>query len=184
MKVAYSIYLLILLCSFCSNSQAEDANVEKTLNKYFDAVKDYDVAKMSELMHPFALERFREVFDKAFHGSKKEEAIQNLLPLFGVEDLSKFEAMNNIEAFERMNKFVARSSPDLIEMLKQSKVSIVTSSIKDDTAYVVYELSLSVGEKSVTQEVVQKLRKSNDEWLLLLPATAEATIVNINAEYN
>ena len=37
--------------------------------------------------------------------------------------------------------------------------------------------------ESVEQQIVQKLKPSNGQWMLLLPATSETTIANIESRY-
>ncbi len=138
---------------------------------------------MTELMHPDALIKFRAAVDEALTGEKSNLAVKSLLPLFSVKTLSEYRNLSNEETYTKMNTFVAKSQPKLIDMVKAAEVDVVNESIQGDLAYVVYSLVMVVNEQKVSNEVTQKFKLHNDKWLLLLPHTAEASIMKIKAKF-
>ncbi|ABO25152.1 hypothetical protein SHLO109777_08295 [Shewanella loihica] len=180
----YKRYFLAFILLFSANSVADvEADIESVMATYIDAVRDYDTLQMASLMHPLALERFRASFDSALQGAKAEQAKKELMPLLSLKDFSDYLALTNKEAFKRLNDGVAAQAPELIAMMKDADFEIISTTLKGETAYVIYKLGLNINGQYLSQEVVQKLKKYEHKWLLLLPATAEAAIVNIEKRF-
>jgi hypothetical protein len=68
-------------------------------------------------------------------------------------------------------------------MMATSVYEIVGTIIRDGTAYVTYNLKMTVEGTPVSSQVVQTLQSHNGQWLLLLPSTADATIASIEAAF-
>ena len=67
--------------------------------------------------------------------------------------------------------------------MAKSEFEILGTVVTGEIADVTYNMTINVEGQSVKQEIVQKLKPSNGRWMLLLPATSEATIANIESRY-
>jgi len=185
MNKFFKRYFLAFILLLSANSFADvETDIDNVMASYIDAMRVYDTEQMASLMHPLALERFRASFDNALQGPKAEQAKNELLPLLSLNDFSEYMAISNKEAFQRLNDGVAAQAPELITMLKNSDFEIISTTLKDETAYVVYKLGINVNGQYLSKEVVQKLKEHEKTWLLLLPATAESAILNVEARFN
>jgi hypothetical protein len=178
------VALLLLLSSAGSVNAQTQPGYESAFLEYAQLTKTYDTQKMSELMHPEALRRFRSVFDAAIHGPKAEQAAQSLLPLFSASSAADFAKLTDFQAYKRLNDTVVKSAPELVEMMSTSTYEIVGSFMKNDLAYVTYTLGVTVKGQAVSSQVVQTLKMHDGRWLLMLPSTAEATIAGIEARFH
>jgi hypothetical protein len=174
---------ICLLASGVAVAQ-ERSPAESALAKYMEASQAYDTVRMANAMHPEALQRFRGVIVAALEGGKGDMARAELLPLFSVGTPEELARLSDVEAFQRMTDAAGRSAPQLLELMAQSKFEIVGSVVTDGIAYVTYVLTIPVEGRTLSQEVVQKLKQNGGQWMLLLPTTAEATIVGIESRYH
>ena len=177
-----TVLVVCLLASFSAAAQ-RSSDVEAAFTRYAAATKTYDTAAMTALMHPDALRRFRTTIDAALAGPKRDQAKKELLPLFAVTTVAAFSALSDAEAYRVMNETVAKGSPELINMMSKSTYDLVGSFIKDGVAYVTYNLKMTVEGVPFTNQVTQTLKMHNGKWLLMLPATADATIAGIEARF-
>ena len=82
-----------------------------------------------------------------------------------------------------MNEVIAASAPELIDMMKNAQINIISLNNQDELIYVIYSLGLEVKGQEVSKEVVQKMKLHNEQWMLMLSAEAAATAARINARY-
>ena len=174
-----SICLLISCFAFAQDKSGAEA----ALTKFVEATKAYDTARMASSMHPEALQRFRAVIDAALNSGKADMARAELLPLFSVSSVEDFSKLSDVEMFKRLSDSVARAAPQVIELMAKSEFEILGTVVTGDIADVTYNMTINVEGQSVKQEIVQKLKPSNGQWMLLLPATSESTINNIESRY-
>ena len=185
MNKFFKRYFLAFILLLSTDSFADvEININNVMASYIDAMRVYDTEQMASLMHPIALARFRASFDNALQGPKAEQAKNELLPLLSLNDFSEYLAISNEEAFQRLNDGVAAQAPELISILKNSDFEIISTTLKDETAYVVYKIGFNVNGQYLSQEVVQKLKEHDKTWLLLLPATAETANLNVETRFN
>jgi hypothetical protein len=178
-------WLQALICGLLvSQAQAQAApDPEATLLAYTEATRVYDPALMTRFMHPEALRQFRTTIDAALAGPKSGAAKAELLPLFAVQTVEEFRALSDFDAFMRMNETVSKASPELMQLISTARYEIVGTVHKDGLAYVTYMLTIVVDGKSVSSQVVQTLKPHDDQWLLMLPASAGAAVAKIEARY-
>jgi hypothetical protein len=175
--------LVLAMVSGLVNAQSQPG-AEGALLIYGQATKTFDTRQMSALMHPDALRRFRKTIDAALAGPKKDLAAKELLQLFSLTKAEDFAELSDIEAYKRLNDTIVKLSPDVVDMMKAATFEIVGSFLKDDLAYVTYNLGVTVDGTVVTTQVVQKLKLHDGKWLLMLPSTAEASIAAIETRFN
>ncbi|MGZ0079070.1 hypothetical protein [Methylomonas sp. YC3] len=175
--------LLLTAVLVCGGAAADNSEINQAMHQYATALGAYNTRLMTDLMHPEALSTFRNTFDAALKGPKSSQAERELLPLFGVSTMNDYRRLTNKEAYQRLNDVIARGQPNLVQMMRSSRLDILDTSLKGDVAYVVYSLKVSIQGRDVSKDVVQKLKKHDGKWMLLLPPTAEATIEGIHAEF-
>lgn len=168
----------------CAAFASEESEVKSVMTQYFDAAKVFDTSEMASLMHPEALGRFRRAIDRALHGEKKELAEEELLPLFSLTSMAKYTDLTDLELYQRLNETVRNTQPNLVAIMETSTFEFVAEAARGDVVYVTYILTIDVEGHEISKDVVQKLKKHNGQWLLLLPADGEASIAEIAARYN
>ncbi|MEO1543510.1 MAG: hypothetical protein AAFR75_05755 [Pseudomonadota bacterium] len=161
----------------------ERADAQLALLAYFEATRTYDTVTMSSMMHPKALYRFRNTINLALRGPNSEAAESTLLPLFAVNSVSEFEALSDVEAYQRLNDVIASSVPELIAMMRDASMEIVGETHRESIVYVTYVMKMKIEGEEIEVEVVQKLKQHDGVWMLLLPSKADATIAGIEAEF-
>ena len=156
---------------------------ESTWLAYTEAMRVYDPPRMSLFMHPDALRQFRTTIDAALVGPQGATAQAELLPLFAVRTLEEFQALSDIDAFTRMYETVSKASPELLELMSNARFEVVGTVHKEGVAYVTYTMSLLLDGRPVSSQVVQTLKLHDGKWMLMLPASAGATVAKIEARY-
>ena len=181
MKKLISVAICLLVS--CLAVAQDKAGAEAALTKFVEATKAYDTARMASAMHPEALQRFRAVIETALKSGKGELAKAELLPLFSVSSVDDFSKLSDVEMFKRLSDSVARAAPQVLELMAKSEFEILDTVVTGEIADVKYLMTITVEGQSVKQEIVQKLKPSNGQWMLLLPTTSESTIANIESRY-
>ena len=184
MKVIFKFYIFTLFVVYIPTSLANDLSLAKeNMQNYIQALKNCDTRAMADLMHPDALKRFRSIIDSALTGPKSKLAEEELLPLFRVKSLPDYYSLSDREAYYNMNEVIAASAPELIDMMKNAQINIISLNNQDELIYVIYSLGLEVKGQEVSKEVVQKMKLHDEQWMLMLSAEAAATVARINARY-
>lgn len=173
------VCLLASLSAWAQNSP----DAEAALSRYVAATKSFDTAAMTALMHPDAMKRFRTTINTALTGPKAEQAKKELLPLFSVTTVEAYFALSDLEAYKRMNDRIAKSAPELREMMAKSTHEILGSFVKDGVAHVTYNLTMTFDGRPVNTQVSQMLKMHDGKWMLMLPSTADATMAGIEARF-
>lgn len=181
MKKLLSVALCLLIS--CLAFAQDKAGAEAAMTRFVAATQAYDTARMASSMHPEALQRFRAVIEAALESGKGELAKAELLPLFSVSSVDDFSKLSDVEMFKRLSDSVAQAAPQVIELMAQSEFEILGTEMTGEIAEVTYAMTIKVEGQGVRQEIVQKLKPSNGQWMLLLPATSESTIANIESRY-
>ncbi|WP_340680173.1 hypothetical protein [Paraglaciecola sp.] len=180
-KLIVPFFVLFLTSTFLHADQTSDAKI--VLSKYFEALKVYDTTIMSDLMHPEALAQFKGVFNGALNGPKSDLAKLKILPLFKVGTVEEFKKISNKDVYKSYNDMVVNARPEILKIMKESQFSIVTSDIQKGIAYFTYNMTLNIDGQIVNENVVQKLKLNNGNWMLLLPEDAETSIAIIANKY-
>ena len=181
LKTLGVVSFLLIAAPFV-HAQSEPA-AEAALKEYGLALKAYDTRKMADMMHPEAVQLMRATMLKAFHGSNKDAAAAQLLPLFSVASVAEFEKLPSSEIYKRLNDYVGKASPDLLTMMSSSSYEIVGSVLKEGLAYVTYNLKISTKGKDFGSQEVQKLKLHEGKWMLLLPTSSEQSIKAIETQF-
>lgn len=176
--------LLVLTALVCLPAVSQTpTGVDAALRAYAEATRTYDTSAMAQLMHPEALAEFREAIDSALRVPKSDAAKADLLPLFSLTKPEDCFKLSDAEAYKRLNDTVAKSAPQIAEMMSKAEYQIVGSVMKDEVAYVTYTLTMNIEVKPMSTQVVQRVKQPDGQWLLLLPSSSTATVAGIKARY-
>ena len=178
-----NLALLIVLAVGGYALAQENAGPEAAMLRYADAAKSFDAERIARLMHPEALQRFRDAFDAALLGENGDRARTELLPLFAVSTYDEFQALSNVEAFQRLNEAVSRAAPELAAVMANSEYEIIGTAQRGDEVFLTYVLTVAIEGRPVKREAAQRLKQHDGEWLLMLPPNGEATIAGLEARY-
>lgn len=184
MQVARLIAVATFALVSAQIAAQERTDAESVLLEYFEITKVYDTSALARLIHPEALSRFRRTIDLALEGPNSALAEAELLPLFDVTTVEEYRRLSDVDAYQRLNDVVARSAPELIEVMANASFEVVGEMNRDGIVYITYVVTMSMQGREVSTEVVQKLKQHQGMWLLLLPSTANATIAGIEAKYH
>ena len=175
---------VVILCLLSCFAIAQvNSTPESAMLSYTAATRSWDAERMAKLMHPEALRRFREAFNAAFLGERSAQARTDLLPLFAVSTYEDYVALSNVEAYQRLNEVIARSSPQLAEIMANTEYEMIGQVQSGDAVFVTYVLAVPVEGRVVRKQVVQELKQHEGSWLLMLPPDGEATIARLDAQY-
>lgn len=178
------LFLLCIGLFVIFNVQANEVdNLKSSAEKYFAVVKVFDTTAMSNMLHPDALSEFRRTFDQVFTGGQSEKAKTDILPLFSVTKIEEFDALSDRMSYQRFNDFIISMQPQLLTMMKASSSTIKTVSIVDGIGFVNYTLTMNVKGQSIDTDAVQKFKLDDGTWLALLPASSNASMEGIKAQY-
>ena len=176
--------LLILIVATCTQALAEEVSGPETaMLKYADAAKSFDAERITQLMHPEALQKFRVAFNDAMDGENGTRAQAELLPLFAVSTFEAYKDLSNEEAFKRLNETVSRGSSELTAAMGDSEYEIIGRVQEGEEVVLAYALTVTIKGQRLRQEVVQRLKQHNGVWLLLLPTSADASLAGLEARY-
>ncbi|BBM88294.1 hypothetical protein [Candidatus Uabimicrobium amorphum] len=151
------IVLLMLIAPLFAEESAVDV-----VEAYFKTQKNKEAEKAVELIHPDAIENYKKVLLKV-------PAAQQgyMLQSFGFKDLEEFKKTSAKEVFIRTLKNVlAQLGPDI-----EFKTLGVT--LKEDTAYVVYETSMKLNGMDYYKLSPLSLQKHEGKWRILLTKNVE-----------
>lgn len=181
MKHLASIFALILVGGYALSQEV--TGPASAMLEYAEASKSFDAARIASLMHPEALQRARESFESAFRGENSDRARAHLLPIFSVSTYDEFVGLSDVEAFRRLNESVSRADPELVEIMATAEYEVIGQVQRGDEVFLTYVFTVTLEGRPISQEVVQRLKQHQGEWLLMLPASSEATIAAIEAQY-
>jgi hypothetical protein len=179
----YVIALVILAFPGSSAFTQGNTGPANAMLSYADAAKSWDAERITQLMHPEALRQARAAFDGALLGENQARARTELLPMFSVATYEEFSKLSDFEVFQRLNEAVATSAPEILDLMAGARYEIIAETERGDEVILNYVLIINANGQEIRQDVVQRLKQHEGDWLLLLPATAASTIAGIEARY-
>ena len=142
-------------------------------------IGDFD--RLAELMHPLETDKVKSAYSKAFTSRKSIDAQRLYFPVFEVSSVQQFERLDSQEVYARLMTNTFKYFPK--NAFTGIKIDIISSSIADNKAYIVYSMSWQIGEERIAEDQLQKLIKDNNRWYLMLPTGAEDELHAIVSEY-
>lgn len=179
------IVTLVFLALLGSTAWSQvDTGPEAALLAYTEASKSFDTQRMAGLMHPEALQAFREAFDGAFRGDNADRAKADLLPIFAVGSYEEYTALSDMEAFRRLTEALATAvDPAVLDIMATADYEVAGQVEDGDEVLVTYYMMIEIEGETIREEVVQRLKQHDGRWLLMLSPDSAATIAGIQAAY-
>lgn len=143
---------------------------------YIDAMKEVQLDAMAALMHPDALAEFRGVLQPVIEmADGSPDGAGEILQMFdGVSSVAQLAKLSDAKFYSSFYAGIIALEPELLETLRSAETAVLGHVMEgDDTAHVLYAMTLSVGATTRRTEVVS-LRRTRSGWGILLSADVEA----------
>lgn len=188
MKKLLVTFLFLFLAAFISLPALAAESVEESpaavAQRLSATLKKGDWEAYSQLMHPDALTRFRNMFAPL---AEMPEAQEALLPLFDVEGAEEFRKLTDREVFVRLMANLEENVPGFGEAMRNLEMTVVGQVPEGkELMHVVFRSDTAVDKLTVTSTDVLTLRRTPQGWRALLTANieglAEQLLSSIGAE--
>jgi hypothetical protein len=173
------VFLLLLVFSF-SGALAQAAappaaeSPESVVQRYTAAMKAGDYQKTAELMHPEALEKFRNLLLPLLDVPQGADKEQSALPLFrGAKDVAAVKKLSPTEFFASFMGGLIDSEPLLKDALGSAGMTPIGSVPEGDVLHVVCRTSVAVQGVSLSKLEVVSVKRSAGNWRILLSGELE-----------
>jgi hypothetical protein len=151
--------------------QTAAATPEAATTGYMAAVSRGDWIGAAKRMHPEALQKLKQMIQPIFSVPGSEAGTK---AIFGISKPVDYDRMTGEQVFERLMRFMLRQSPELASAMRGAQNTVIGHVTEGtELAHVVYRMTVSVNEISVTQTGVVSLKKSGEEWRVLLTGEME-----------
>ena len=140
---------------------------EQVVQRYFDSFRAGDYATNVALMHPEALQSFRETITAlaALPGAAEDPQFREM---FGVTTLEEFNRLAPAALFEGVLRSQLEN-PEMREILSSAQTAVLGHVMEGDTlAHVVYRMRMSLGATSLDQVQVAPVKRADGQWRVLL----------------
>ncbi len=174
--------LLVLACTLLAapapghgQDKTEDGAPEAVAHRALVALQENRVDDFAAAMHPEALKGFHKIFVDLLSVAKDDEEAGELLPLFeGVDSVDALRALDDRAFFVSFYKGLSRLRPEINDILAKSELKTLGHVMEgDDTAHVVYRMSIQFEGISITKMQVLSLRRTPEGWAMLLSGDIE-----------
>lgn len=153
-----------------SYSQYDRKTPEKVARDYIEALHSSDLEGMTDLMHPDALDQFKQMFREIV---ALDTAGTIAVSMFGLTDSTEFGQQSPRQLFTSLMRTTLSS---IQQTLASGFAYDIIGSVMDDSSaicYVVYRTRFQEEEFQFTEVSVLPLRKNNDLWGVLLTGDME-----------
>ena len=165
MKPMFRLPLLLVLALLAlPRAGAAQETPDAFAQAYFQTMKTGDWAANARLMHPEALQGFKDMVSPLLSLGTGEE----LARLMGVDSAATLAALPPADFFARFVGSVM-AQQGLMEVMRSAEIQVVGSVPEGaDQAHVVYRMSMSVAGATVTRMNVISARRDGASWKGLL----------------
>jgi hypothetical protein len=139
-----------------------------------DLVSKQDWPAYTHLMHREALKSMKQMFRPIVAADESGQAAQGL---FSVSNLSRYDAASDSALFCSLMVNMMKIAPTMAEVVKNAQYTVIGSVAEgQDLAHVVYRVSTSGQEVTVTKVSAITLRRDGDTWRFLLSGNIEGLV--------
>lgn len=166
---------LLLLATFTSLPALATESVEESpkavAERLSATLKKGDWEAYSNLMHPDALTRFRNMFAPL---AELPEAQEVLSSLFGVDEPEEFPKLTDRQVFVRLMANLEENVPGFGEAMRNLEMTVIGQVPEGkELMHVVFRSDTAVDKLTVTSTDVLTLRRTPQGWRALLTANIE-----------
>jgi 2-keto-3-deoxy-galactonokinase len=172
--------VLAFVLTLSASPLAAQAAPEEVARQYFTAVRANDYRAAAALMHPAALDQFRDFFRSLAAADVSGETVKTM---FGVRSTSEFNALSSQDVFARLLGTMTSMSPEMKEAMSSMRASVVgTVPEGADTVHVMYRMTMGVQGVEVTKMEVLSLQRSGTRWMAMLTGDMQGMIRAMSAQ--
>ena len=172
--------------SLCWAATGWSQTPEMVAREYIDSMRNADMEKAAALMHPAALERFRDILVQIADALTARDPQADLRKnpgmdlLFGEGGPAELKTTSPAKVFLNfMSKLYARV-PMMREMVAGSQVHFIGHvDESENVSHVVYRTTLSRQGTEVTKVEVLSLKRHGENWRVLLTGDLERLATSI-----
>jgi hypothetical protein len=143
---------------------------------YIAAMKEAQLDAMTALMHPEALAEFRGVLQPVVEmaGTSPDDAGEILQMFEGVSSAAELAKLSDAKFYSSFYAGIIALEPELLETVRSAETEVLGHVMEgEDTAHVLYAMTLATGATMRRTEVVS-LRRTKSGWGILLDADVDA----------
>lgn len=146
---------------------------ESVVQRYGAALRASDYHKIAELMHPEALEKFRNLLLPLLETGPGADKDDSLLALFHGKDAAALKKLSPAEFFAAFMDGVMSSEPATKEALASASMAPIGSVPEGDVLHVVCRTSVALRGASYSKLEVVSLKRAVGNWRVLLSGELE-----------
>ncbi|HEX8433365.1 MAG TPA: hypothetical protein VF625_18895 [Longimicrobium sp.] len=174
-RLVVAFVLTLLASPLAAQTAPEDV-----ARQYFTAIGASDYRAAAAMMHPAALDQFRDIFRALAATDTSGEAVKMM---FGVASTREFNTLSSQDVFARMLGTIAGASPEMKAAMSSMRANVVGSVPEGaDTVHVLYRMTMGVEGVNMTKMEVLSLQRSGTRWMALLTADLQGMIQAISAQ--
>jgi hypothetical protein len=167
------IPFLLALCAATSPVRAASAQSPGDVAAaYFKSLKDADWQATAALMHPAALQKFKDLMSLVAQSPNGKEMLQVFFQASSQKDFDNLAAK---DIFRRFMSSLASLEPDLVEIYASTS-QVVLGSVQEgeDVVHLVSRMTVRIESDVVVNQVhLVSLQRDGNTWRLLLTGDME-----------
>lgn len=171
--VVCALFLALSLPVQAAEPPAAAESPESVVQRYSAALKAGDYQKCAELMHPEALEKFRNLLLPLLDVPPGHDKDDSALALFGGKDAAAVKKLSPTEFFASFMGGMTGKAPGLKEALGSANMTPIGSVPEGDVLHVVCRTSAALQGASFSMMEVVSVKRSAGNWRVLLSGEIE-----------
>ena len=162
-------------------AQTQGDSPEAVTQQYVTALRANDWKRMTALMHPQALARFRGMMSAVLHSNEGKSLRDEF---FGGATAAQLDSLNDADFYSRFLAAVMRSEPDLEAAMDSAQITIVGHVEESpDIVHVVFTMRLAMGPISISKPDIVTLKRQGNTWRALLRAEMEIMAATLEQRF-
>ncbi len=179
-----TIILALAALTFSAFAQSTPEEVAQT---QLTAMRDADWKKYTQTMHPAAMVRFHELMVKAAEAataSENPQAKSAMERVFGGMSAAKIKSTKPEAFFEMFMKNFTAGNPAILDGYRKSEVKFLGHVVAGETAWVVSNITRSIGENTVKTGGAAAFEKDGAKWKAALSGELEVLAAGMIVQFS
>ncbi len=169
--IVVSVLLLSLTGRLASDEPKKvKEEPEDIARKALAALKENKLEDFAKEMHPSALKQLKTILLSVFDAAAEEGQEKAILALFsGARTVDEVKKLDDEKFFVSFLRGVIGLKPELKNAFSSAKGEVLGHVMEgEDTAHVVYRMTMSVSGATITKMDVMTLKKTDSGWRMML----------------
>ncbi len=174
MRIIVAVLGLLLVLGGSQLSFAQGSGPLVTTEKFYDHLRNTDYVAAADMFDPAEVAEFRDLLRVVFD-NPSETDIQQMQAMFGPDfTIEKIRAMSDAEFFSTFLRMIFQQLLATGAMSLDGVEILGSVADGDDQAHVVIRQTIGFGDNPVEMMDVVSLRRSGDEWKLIMKGDMKA----------